>query len=228
MWTLFALGALFRKGPPKAWSSPPPPPRNWFPQACRPGPAAANRSRRWRASPAADRGSNPPAADEETSHTAPVPTPAPTPARAPAAVHCVMSMASELQLADCSAWFSWYRCCWQKYMLFLDTTFASFYKFYHKCASPLCFFAGIITQIITMAYFENTIYHRLLALNLSMSTFVAHTNWKYYRILMKHSGTALAPSIMQGRKLMDIFSHSLIMSALEELVKRIHRYNAQN
>ena len=42
------------------------------------------------------------------------------------------------------------------------------------------------------------------------------------------SGTALAPSIMQGRKLMNIFSRRLIMSTLEELVKRIHRYNAQN
>ena len=45
---------------------------------------------------------------------------------------------------------------------------------------------------------------------------------------MKHSGTALAPSIMQSRKLMNIFSRRHIMSALEELMKRIHRYNAQN
>ena len=56
------------------------------------------------------------------------------------------------------------------------------------CESLVGFFAGISTQITTITYFENTIYHHLLALNWSISTSVAHTNWKYYRILMKHSG----------------------------------------
>ena len=90
------------------------------------------------------------------------------------------------------------------------------------------FFAGITTKIITITYFENIIYHRLLVLNWSISTSVEHTSWKYYRVIMKHSGTALAPSIMQGRKFRNIFSRRLIMSSLEELVRRIHRYNAQN
>ena len=33
---------------------------------------------------------------------------------------------------------------------------------------------------------------------------------------------------MLGRKLMNIFSRRPIMSALKELVKRIHRQNVQN
>ena len=37
------------------------------------------------------------------------------------------------------------------------------------------FFAGITTQIITITYFQNVIYHRQLALNWSISTSVAHT-----------------------------------------------------